>query len=108
MGKKESMIQDLIGINTSNTLVSNDPRMSWTAGELAGEQRCRDVWGQNRQHIKRGPPAQWHDKHRFGAILQNPAEQGAAITPLHSPLLKARMEFYAQPWGTCFEHALEG
>lgn len=39
------MIQDLIWINTSNTLVSNDPRMSWTAGELAGEQRCRETSG---------------------------------------------------------------
>ena len=45
MGKGQSTIQDLIWINTGNTLVSNDPRMSQTIGELVEEQRCRETSG---------------------------------------------------------------
>lgn len=45
MGKRQSTVQDLIWINTGNTLVSNDPRMSQTIGELVGEQRCRETSG---------------------------------------------------------------
>ena len=39
------MVQYLIWINTGNTLVSNDPRMSRTVGELVEGQRCRERSG---------------------------------------------------------------
>lgn len=98
MGKGQSTIQDLIWINMGNTLVSNDPRMSQTVRELVEEQRCRETSGvRTDSTLSMVPPAQWHDKHCFGVILQNPAEQRTAIIPLYSPLLKALMEFYAQP-----------
>lgn len=39
------MIQDLIWINTANTLVSNGPRRSWTVRERVGKRRCRETSG---------------------------------------------------------------
>lgn len=46
MGKRQSLIQDLIWINTSNTLVSDDPpSQPQTVGWLRGEQRSRETPG---------------------------------------------------------------